>query len=38
VQNIITEEAQAYFAGDKTVDEVTDIIQSRAQIYVSENS
>jgi ABC-type glycerol-3-phosphate transport system substrate-binding protein len=36
--NIILEEAQAYFAGDKTVEEVADIIQSRVKIYVSENA
>lgn len=34
--NIITEEAAAYFAGQKSVDEVADIIQNRASIYVSE--
>jgi ABC-type glycerol-3-phosphate transport system substrate-binding protein len=36
--NIINEEAAAYFAGQKSVEEVVTIIQSRAQIYVSENS
>lgn len=36
--NIITEEADAYFKGQKSVDEVAGVIQSRAQIYVSENS
>jgi len=35
--NIITEEAASYFSGQKTAQEVADIIQSRAQIYVSEN-
>lgn len=35
--DLIAEEAQSYFSGQKTVDEVADIIQSRAQIYVSEN-
>ena len=38
LNNIITEETESYFAGQKTVDEVVDIIQSRAKIYVSENS
>lgn len=38
IWNIITEEADAYFTGQKSLDEVADIIQSRAQIYVSENS
>lgn len=37
VNNIITEEAAAFFDGQKTVEEVTKIIQSRAQIYVHEN-
>lgn len=34
---IIDEEVEAYFLGQKSVDEVTDIIQSRMQVYVSEN-
>jgi len=38
VINILLEEADAYFTGAKTVDEVSDIIQSRVQIYISENS
>lgn len=38
LENIIKEEAAPYFAGQKSVREVTDIIQSRAQIYISENS
>ena len=38
LNNIITEETESYFAGQKTVDEVVKIIQSRAKIYVSENS
>lgn len=38
LNNIITEECESYFAGQKTVDEVADIIQSRTKIYVSENS
>ena len=37
VLNIITEEAGPYFAGQKSVQEVADIIQSRVQIYVNEN-
>lgn len=37
IQNIITEEAEAYFSGQKSVSEVVQIIQSRAQIYVDEN-
>lgn len=35
--NIIMEEAEGFFSGQKTVQEVADIIQSRAQIYVDEN-
>lgn len=38
ILNIITEEADAYFKGQKTLDDVVNIIQSRAQIYISENS
>ncbi|MCD8130184.1 MAG: hypothetical protein LUE16_02715 [Lachnospiraceae bacterium] len=37
VTNIIFEEADAYFNGQKTVDEVCEIIQSRMSIYISEN-
>jgi hypothetical protein len=37
VMAIIEEEAGAYFSGQKSVQTVADIIQSRAQIYVSEN-
>lgn len=35
--NIIKEEAAAYFAGQKSAEEVSKIIQSRVQIYVNEN-
>jgi ABC-type glycerol-3-phosphate transport system substrate-binding protein len=38
ILSIIEEEVAPYFAGQKTVDEVAEIIQSRASIYVSENS
>lgn len=37
VNNIITEEAAAYFAGQKSVTDVASVIQSRVQIYVNEN-
>lgn len=37
ILNIISEEAGAYFEGQKTAKEVADIIQSRVTIYVSEN-
>ena len=36
--NIISEEAGAYYSGEKTLDEVTRIIQSRVSLYLSENS
>ncbi len=38
INAIIQEEAAAYFNGQKSVDEVAEIIQNRASIYVSENS
>ena len=38
VMNIIVEEASAFFSGQKTSKEVAEIIQSRVQIYVNENS
>lgn len=37
ITNIITEEAAPYFAGQKTVDDVAGVIQSRVQIYINEN-
>lgn len=37
LMNIIQEEAESYFTGQKSVDEVADIIQSRAKIYVNES-
>lgn len=36
VLRIVDEEADAYFAGDKTANEVCKIIQNRASIYLSE--
>lgn len=36
IVNIIDEEAGAYYAGQKTAEEVADIIQSRVSIYLSE--
>ena len=38
VNNIIFEEASAFFSGQKSAKEVADIIQSRLTIYVNENS
>lgn len=37
INNIITEEAEAFFSDQKSVQEVVDIIQSRAQVFVNEN-
>lgn len=37
ITNIILEEAQSYFAGDKNVDEASEIIQSRVTTYINEN-
>jgi hypothetical protein len=37
ITDIISEEAQAYFDGQKTAEAVAEIIQSRVAIYVSEN-
>lgn len=34
---IVTEEAEAYFAGDKDLDTVVDIIQGRVQLYLDES-
>ena len=38
INNIILEEAEAFYKGQKSVDDVAQVIQSRIQIYVSENS
>jgi ABC-type glycerol-3-phosphate transport system substrate-binding protein len=35
--NLVNEEASAYFAGEKSAEEVARIIQSRVSIYVREN-
>ncbi|MDE5951928.1 MAG: extracellular solute-binding protein [Acetatifactor sp.] len=37
ISNIITEEAEAFFVGQKSVQEVAGVIQSRVQVYVNEN-
>ena len=36
VYNVISEEASAYFAGEKSVDEVTKLINNRVLIVLSE--
>lgn len=38
IMNIINEEAASFFSGQKSVDEVVNIIQNRVQIYVSESN
>ena len=38
IENIITEEAGAYYENQKSAEEVADIIQSRVSLYLSENS
>ena len=35
--DIICEQAQPYFAGDKTLEETAKLIQNRASLYVNEN-
>lgn len=37
IMNIITEEAAPYFAGQKSIEEAMEVIQSRISVYVSEN-
>lgn len=37
INNIIMEESAAYFSGQKSVEDVAGIIQSRVEIYVNEN-
>ena len=36
IYDIVNEQAQAFFAGQKSVDEVCRLIQSKANIYVNE--
>lgn len=37
IYSIVSEEAGAYFAGQKSVDDVADTIQRRVRIYINEN-
>lgn len=37
ITNIVKEEAPAYFQGQKSVEDVAGVIQSRVQLYVNEN-
>ena len=36
IRGIIREEVQAYFYGDKSMEEVSEVIQNRVQIYLNE--
>lgn len=38
IMTIITEEAEPFFQGQKSVDDVVDIIQRRVQLYMDENN
>ena len=38
VENIIKEEASAFFSGQKTAEEVAELIQNRVTTYLNENS
>ncbi len=38
IYNIITEEAGSYFSGQKTLDEVVEVIQNRVTLYLNENN
>ena len=38
IYNIITEESNAYFAGDKSAEQTAEIIQNRVSILISEQS
>ena len=37
IRNIIVQEAEAFFQGQKSVEEVSKIIQNRVKLYVDEN-
>ena len=37
LMEIILEEIEPYFAGQKSVDEAADIIQNRVQLYLNES-
>lgn len=38
ITNIVLEEAQAFFCGDKSAEKVAEIIQNRVEIYLAEQS
>ncbi len=37
IMNVIDEEAESYFCGQKSIEKVADIIQKRIQLYLKEN-
>jgi len=37
IYSIVVEEAGAYFSGDKKVEDITELIQRRVNLYISEN-
>ena len=37
ILNIICEEAEEYFSGTKSIEEVTAVIQNRVQLYMDEH-
>ena len=37
INDIVAEEAKAFFAGDKSLDEVVNLIQNRVNTYINEN-
>lgn len=37
IKDIISEETEAYFAGEKDLDRTVDVIQKRVQLYLNEN-
>ena len=38
IYNIVNEEAQKYFSGDQTAEKTAEMIQSRASLYISEQT
>ena len=37
IMNIVSEETEAFFAGDKTAEETANVIQNRVQLYLDTN-
>ncbi len=37
IMNIVSEEIEAFFAGDKTAEETAKLIQNRVQLYLDTN-